>query len=70
MAIRLTIEGVPEPPAGAARWDGDPPYFDGGYVIDFGNRRWRYRSGRLVGFIEYAAGRQEWLRTWFDGRGY
>ena len=49
---------VPKPPAEAKRWNGDPPYRNGGYVIDLdiddGHAiRWRYDNQGLVAFIVY-----------------
>lgn len=64
---------VPDPPAGLV------PHVDhhGHEVYDHLLRRWRYRDGQLVAFVEYrtdarrliVAGRNPWRRAWCKGDG-
>ena len=47
--MQMARSKVPSPPKDAEVWrDGNNDY-----VHQYGNRRWRYRNGVLIGYIQY-----------------
>lgn len=63
----MKFEDIPEWPENHIRYNGEPPYQNGGYVIDAmvnGHMtRWRYDNKGLMAFIVYG---KEYLIPWID----
>lgn len=53
----MRLEEIPKPPADAEKFYGSPPYANEGYVIQDGERRWRFDAEGLKAYMIYMEGR-------------